>query len=77
MAKATAKQIIEAMVALLCARAYILLGKETLQDIGSDNPWLNKAVALSCAVPATVVINQYFQTDELRQEAFKVLAKMV
>ena len=77
MAKATAKQVIEAMVALFCARAIILEGKETLKDISDIPEVLHPILAMGYTIPACAVINRAFQTNELRAEAFKVLAKIV
>lgn len=75
--KATVKQIIEAMVALLGARAIILAGREALSDIDDIPEVLHPILAMGYAVPARGLINRTFKTKELRSVAFKVLAKMV
>jgi len=77
MAKTTTKQIIEGMVALFWARAIILKGREALKDISDIPEVLHPILAMGYTIPACGVINLAFPTNELRAEAFKVLAKIV
>lgn len=77
MAKATAKQVIEGLVALLGARAIILEGREALKNIDDIPEVFHPILAMGYTIPACGLINQAFKTNELRAEAFKVLAKIV
>ncbi len=77
MAKATAKQIIEGMVALLGARAIILEGREALKDISDIPECLHPVLAMGYTIPAGGLIYRAFRTNELRAEALKVLVKIV
>lgn len=77
MAKTTPKQIINGMVALLGARAIILEGRAALKNIADIPEVLHPILAMGYTIPACGLINQAFKTNELRAEAFKVLAKIV
>ena len=74
--KATQKQIIDGLVALFCARAMILAGREALKDTTDIPETLQSILAIGSVLPACALITQTFWTGELRDETFKVVAKI-
>lgn len=75
--KANKKRIAQGLVALLGARALILEGRKALNDIPPEIPdILRSYTMIAFAAPACLLISQTFGTGELRDEAFKVLAKI-
>ncbi|MBA7691106.1 hypothetical protein ES703_99645 [subsurface metagenome] len=75
--KENKQRMAQGLVALLCARALILEGREALKDMPPETPdVLQPYMVMAFIIPACVLITQTFGTGELRDEAFKVLAKI-
>ncbi len=72
----TQQRIAQGLVALHGARLCILEGRKALKDISDIPELLQPAIVLAYAVPAYALITWAFGTGELRNEAFKVLAKI-
>ena len=74
--KKAQQRIAQGLVALLGARALILECRKALKDTFDIPESIQPYMVLAYAVPACVLITWAFGTGELRDEAFKVLAKI-
>jgi len=75
--KAQVNRIVEGLYALLVARELILEGKKTMESLAGGNDLLRAVAVVGYAVPASALMTKAFGTGELRDEALKVLAKIV